>query len=281
MTASAESSPINIEFVQSFFNRNGFAALFVLFHGECILGIFKSFTDAYTYQVRRSNNAELQKDETIQLLRMDYSECHTINNNWVQDRQKDIQNMKELLNLHDRISAINHRKIAGGRVGSVELILLYLMQHPELAARHPRFRKTCELKSKELINDIQKNPEYPRSYIILEEFPKFLEAIKTRSDFVAADALPPGWEMVLSYPGGLPVWKNTLTGKYVNVKPTEAAVNTHTQVVVGAVAQPTSQPPVNSVLEDYINRMHSKALAAHLHSQKPTHTYNLRSRNKT
>ena len=186
-TTIAAAKPINIEYIQSFFNCNGPVPWFVLFHGECILGIFKTFAEAYHYRMIRANNAKLEKDETIQLLSMNPCTWDYVNMNWKEnnDKQKHINNMKELLNLPDRISVINAGKISGARIGAVELSFLYLMQNPEMIACHPRFREVAEKKSNELISEIMKNPEYPQSRIILDEYPRFLEAIKMRSDFAA------------------------------------------------------------------------------------------------
>lgn len=242
-TTIAAAKPINIEYIQSFFNCNGPVPWFVLFHGECILGIFKTFSEAYYYRVIRANNAKLEKDETIQLLSMNPFTWDYVNMNWEEnnDKQKDINNMKELLNLPDRISVINAGKISGARLGAVELSFLYLMQNPEMIARHPQFREVAEKKSNELISEIMKNPEYPQSRIILDEYPRFLEAIKMRSDFVQ-DNTTPGWKTVLSYPGGFPVWKNTLTGEYVNEKPVVAKVTPVAAPVV-TLTRRTYQPP--------------------------------------
>jgi hypothetical protein len=202
----------SISSIQKYFNANGSVPMYALFYNGTILGIFTTFDDAATYENRRSDIT----GAIIQLFRCDRFNWQVVNPTW--NKSKIVQDMKDLLDLSDIINANNPQHVLGKFVGSVELVFLYMMLNPEIIARYLIFQKEVEKKIKQLTNDLLKNPLYPHSQIILEEFPRFLEAIKSRKDYVK-NQLPSGWEVEISYPGGFPVWKNTLTGVYANQEP--------------------------------------------------------------
>lgn len=87
-------------------------------------------------------------------------------------------NMNALLTKMASMKNISHR------FGTMELLFAYIMQNPEIVARHPSLRETMDIKIKDATKAIKTNKLFPKSVVILEDYKQFIEAIKTRKDYV-------------------------------------------------------------------------------------------------
>ena len=162
---------------QSYFNNNGDVVMYLVISKGTLFGLFPSIQKAAEFVQSQQDKIKKEKVGYIIPIYMDNESVWTnVNKNYKFDTVK--------TKMNTIITNVNNGVNVSQRFGYIELMIAYLMQHPEIIARHPNMRKIMDMKVKDAINHIKTNNKLPKSVTILYDYKRFIKAIKSRTDYI-------------------------------------------------------------------------------------------------
>lgn len=162
---------------QSYFNEKGDVVMYLVISNTTLFGLFESIQAAADFVESQQVDGDMEKVGYIIPIYMDdESVWKNINKNYnFYDSEKKIISL---------LSIIDKGTNCSYRFGYIDLMMAYLMQHPEIIARHPELRKMMDTKINDAIKAIKKNNIFPKSVTMLYDYKRFVKVIKTRKDYI-------------------------------------------------------------------------------------------------